>query len=151
MPGNTTNEATRGEQALIVDTSALIAASTKERGHERLRAALTSVEVAIPAPVIVEFERVTALAKNVPDPNAAAFLAMLIDLGAIVMPFDVAMARAAANANEAHGSGNGRGSLLNLLDLMVYGVAKVTGLPILCTGKDFASTDAVIHPASRIG
>ena len=38
---------------------------------------------------------------------------------------------------------------LNLLDLMVYAVAKRTERPILCTGKDFTTTDADIHPASR--
>ena len=45
--------------------------------------------------------------------------------------------------------GNSKGGKLNLLDLMVYAVAKRTGRPILCTGRDFASTDADIHPASR--
>ena len=45
--------------------------------------------------------------------------------------------------------GNSKGGKLNLLDLMVYAVAKRTGRPILCTGRDFASADADIHPASR--
>lgn len=62
---------------------------------------------------------------------------------------DVALA--AIVGNERYGSGNGSGGLLNLLDLMVYGAAIETGLPILCTGNDFAATDAMIHPASRIG
>ncbi len=137
--------------ALIADTSALIAASTKEAGYQRLLAALTSAEVKIPAPVIVEYERVTALERNVPDVRAATFIALLIELGAEVVAFDAAMAQASAAANEAFGSGNGRGGKLNMLDLMVYGAAKVTGLPILCTGNDFASTDALIHTASRIG
>lgn len=146
-----THAATRDDPNLIADTSALVAAANKEPGHILLRAALTSNNVKIPAPVVVQFERVTALARNVPDPNAAVFLSTLIALGAEVIAFDAVMARAAATANEAFGSGSGRGNPLNMLDLMVYGVAKVTGLPILCTGKDFAATDAALHPASRVG
>jgi ribonuclease VapC len=41
--------------------------------------------------------------------------------------------------------------VLNLLDLMVYAVAKERGMPLLCTGNDFATTDLAIHPASRVG
>ncbi len=59
-------------------------------------------------------------------------------------------AHLAEAANEAHGTGNHRGGTLNLLDLMVYGMAKRTGRPILCTGRDFAATGIAIHPASRI-
>ena len=64
---------------------------------------------------------------------------------------DEPMARAAADANASFGAGNSCGSPLNLLDLMVYGVAKVSGPPILCTGKDLARTDIALHPASRVG
>jgi ribonuclease VapC len=46
-------------------------------------------------------------------------------------------------------SANGRGGRLNLLDLMVYAAARRTGLPILCTGADFAASGAAVHPASR--
>ena len=151
MRASTTRAAIPFDRPVIADTSALIAASTKERGHERLRDALTSGGVKVPAPVVVEFERVTALDGNVPDPDARAFLSTLFDLGVEVLAFDESMARAAADANSSFGSADGRGSPLNLLDLMVYGVAKVTNLPILCTGKDFARTDIAIHPASRVG
>ncbi len=136
---------------LIADTSALVAASTKEDGHERMRAALTSDGVHVPAPVVVEFERVTALAGNVPDPRARAFLDLLIDIGATVVAFDGAMSHAAAAANSMFGTGSGHKAKLNLFDLMVYGMAITMGLPILCTGNDFAATDAAIHPASRVG
>ena len=61
------------------------------------------------------------------------------------------MARLSVEANIRYGSGNGKGGKLNLLDLMVYAAAKALDMPILCTGYDFMSTDAKIHPASRIG
>ena len=85
-----------------------------------------------------------------PDPAADRLIARLIEEGLRIVPFDGAAAEAAIGANPNHGKGNGTGGKLNMLDLMVYGVAKVTGLPILCTGRDFAATDALIHPASRI-
>ena len=114
-----------------------------------MRVALLSGHGLIPAPVLVEFRRVTALAGNRPDPLVESLLLDFIAAGVGILPFDAASAEAAAAANQRHGSGNGDGGRLNMLDLMVYGVAKVTGLPILCTGKDFAATDAVLHPASR--
>ena len=52
-------------------------------------------------------------------------------------------------ANEARGWGNGRGAVLNILDLMVLGCARAVGRPILCTGRDFAAAGVALHPASR--
>lgn len=110
---------------------------------------MLSGEGVIPTPVLVEFRRVTSLAENAPDPHVDAMLAQLYRIGTLVLPFSLEHAEAATAANPLHGSGNGKGGPLNLLDLMVYGVAAVTGLPILCTGKNFAATDALLHPASR--
>lgn len=134
---------------MIIDTSALVAAGWREDGHEAILDALFSGSGLIPAPVLVEFRRVTALPGNKPDPLVDAFLEDLMLAGVEVAPFDATAASAAVAANPLHGSGNGQGAPLNLLDLMVYGTAKALNLPILCTGKDFAATDAVLHPASR--
>nr|WP_310524103.1 type II toxin-antitoxin system VapC family toxin [Polymorphobacter sp.] len=134
---------------MIIDTSALVAVSWAERESESIRAALLSGHGLIPAPVLVEFRRVTSLAGNRPDPLVESLLLDFVKAGVGLIPFDVASAEAAAAANSLYGSGSGNGGRLNMLDLMVYGVAKVMALPILCTGKDFAATDAVLHPASR--
>ena len=43
----------------------------------------------------------------------------------------------------------GRGrhpALLNFGDCLCYAIAKATGLPLLCTGQDFARTDLPIGP-----
>lgn len=132
--------------ALIVDTSALVAIAKGERGADRLLATLVDEAAGVPAPALVEFHRVMAAAGNRPDPNA---LALLNELHPRILPFEADAAAASVAANEIYGSGNGRGGPLNLLDLMVYGTAKALNLPILCTGKDFAATDAILHPASR--
>ncbi len=122
-----------------------------EPGWETLRAVFDNLDGLIPAVVIVEFYRVTARAANQPDPDAAILIDSLVANGSEVVAFDTTAAEVAVAANPRFGSGSGHKAKLNLLDLMVYGVAKVTGLPILCTVNDFASTDAAIHPASRIG
>ncbi len=74
----------------------------------------------------------------------------LVGSGVIFNPFTIDAAQQSVRANPLFGKGNKQGGKLNLLDLMVYGAAKAAGYPILCTGRDFATTDAQIHPASRI-
>ena len=138
---------------MIVDTSALVASVYAEPGSGPILLALTTAgsAVSIPAPVLVELNRVTSLDDNSPNPVVVALLDQLRASGASILPFDHAMAEEAAAANVRFGSGNGRGGKLNMLDLMVYAASKVSGLPILCTGQDFSMTDADIHPASRVG
>jgi ribonuclease VapC len=138
---------------LIVDTSALVAIVYEEDGTEALLAALSAFpsKVVLPAPVILELHRVTSVPGNVPFSVASDLLNRLQSGGAQILAFNQAMAEAAVSANTQFGSGNGKGGVLNLLDLMVYAMAKTLDLPILCTGNDFRATDAEIHPASRIG
>ena len=134
---------------MIIDTSALVAVSWSEPDSAALYEALIFGNGLIPAPVLVEFRRVTALDGNRPDPLVESLLSDFVIAGVGIAPFTAACAAAAAAASPQYGSGNGHGGVLNMLDLMVYGMAKVMALPILCTGKDFAGTDAVLHPASR--
>ena len=123
----------------------------KERGAELLFDAVSDEVGFIPAPVIVEFHRVTSGEDNQVDPKAARLMDIILSGNVRIAPFDEQSANIAVAANALYGSGNHKGGLLNMLDLMVYGMAKARGLPILFTGHDFATTDALIHPASRIG
>lgn len=134
---------------MIVDTSALVAVLRREEGYAPILDALVRDESLIPAPVLLEFARVAAGAGNVPDPQAEALVDTLLGAQASVLPFGVDAARHAAAANAAHGRGNGRGGLLNILDLMVLGCARAERRPILCTGRDFAVSGVDLHPASR--
>lgn len=136
---------------MIVDTSALIALLAGEDGHEKILRALTEEEAALPAPALVEYRRVAARAPHLSDYAAETLLTNLLARRLRVLPFTAEHARVAAAANRIYGSGLGHGGTLNLLDLMVYACAKVERRPILCTGDDFAATDALIHPASRRG
>lgn len=134
---------------MIVDTSALVAVARRENGHEPLLQALVRESGLIATPVVTEFRVVTSGQGNAADPDAEAILAELLKGWMRLEPYTSEDAEHAFAAVERYGRGNGRGGKLNLLDLMVYGMARRTRRPILCTGRDFAATDAAIHPASR--
>jgi ribonuclease VapC len=135
---------------LIVDTSALVAILRREEQFERMLDTLLTERAALPTPVLVEFRRVTSIAGNEPHAGATALLARLTADNLQLESFTPEDAGLAAAANPLFGTGNGRGGRLNMLDLMVYAVAKRMDLPVLCTGRDFAATDISLHPASRL-
>jgi len=135
---------------LIVDTSALIAIVKGEAGDEALIEALGAAGAIVPAPVVTEFNLVTSRASNQPSPEAQALLGRFLAIGARIESYSDRDAALSLEAHRLFGRGNGSGGKLNMLDIMVYCVAKRLDRPILCTGRDFASTDASIHPASRL-
>lgn len=134
---------------MIVDTSALIAVANEERGFRQISDAILEGGAVIPAPVLVEFQRVVTVRGSRLNPRAEAVLRFFLDEGLEIEPFIGEDASYAAEANTRFGCGNGRGGTLNLLDLMVYAMARRLDRPILCTGRDFGATDAGIHAASR--
>jgi ribonuclease VapC len=134
---------------VIVDTSALIAIASNEEGWEALRSALFSEPALLPAPVIVEFNLVTSVSGNAPDVAAQGLLSRALSRSVAVAPFTAEDADLSIEAHRLYGRGNGRAGKLNMLDIMVYCMAKRLDRPILCTGRDFASTDARIQSGSR--
>ena len=134
---------------MIVDTSALVAVVRAEDGWRPIAEALRSDLGFIITPVLVEFRRVTSDRFNRAVAVADDLLAEIRNCRIHIIPMRETVVLAAIAANEQFGTGNGLGGKLNMLDLMVYGAAKEAGLPILCTGKDFIATDALIHDASR--
>lgn len=134
---------------MIVDTSALVAVATGENGWEELRQAIASSQCAVPATVITELQLVTQARNDAVPLVARALVADLLATGGEIVPFEHRHAELTALARQRFGKGNGSSGLLNFGDLMVYAIAKERGEPLLCTGRDFASTDLEIHPASR--
>jgi ribonuclease VapC len=134
---------------VIVDTSALVAIAGGEANSEALSDAIFQEGGRLPAPAMTEFHRVVTRKGSQSNPRAMDALAFLMENGLSCEPFGPEDVDIAALANIEFGQGNGRGGRLNLLDLMVYAMARRMDLPILCTGRDFSSTDAKIHPASR--
>lgn len=133
---------------MIVDTSALIAILANEEGADALSEAVESGGGFLPSPAQVEFTRVAAGVRFGRSAEAAELLVWLQRFGIVTLPFTAEQARVASEANARYGKG--MGGPLNLLDLMVYAVAKDRGAPILFTGRDFSATDALVHPASRL-
>ncbi len=134
---------------MIIDTSALIAVLTDEEGRDALLDAIIAERGGIPAPARVEFLRVAGNQRFGLREKAKEMLASFERGGCATLAFTADHAQIAIEAEPRYGSGNGNGGSLNLLDLMVYAVAKESGEPLLCTGKDFAATDIILHAASR--
>lgn len=134
---------------MIVDTSALVAILLEEAGHSELSEAMAHGEPLLPAPVVVEFHKVAMTRGDEGLARAGRVLAAILAGGARILPFTAEAAAIAAGAIAQHGTGNGRGGSLNLLDLMVFATARDLDEAILCTGRDFAAAGARVHPASR--
>ena len=73
---------------MIVDTSALVAVLRREEGYKPILDALVREDSLLPAPVLVEFARVSAGTGNVPDPRAEALIATLLGARTAVLPLD---------------------------------------------------------------
>ena len=136
---------------MIVDTSALAAIVFDEASAATLIDALLDETAMLPAPALTEFQRVASLRGPGFAEIASDLMARLFATGLDVIAYDRGHAAVAALAGDRYGKGNGRGGKLNLLDLMVYAVAKERDEALLFTGRDFAATDVRVHRASRIG
>jgi ribonuclease VapC len=135
---------------LIVDSSALAAVALGEMGWEGLLTALSNSKLTIPATVLTEVRLATAKRGAVVITATSGLVERLLANGAEVAAFEKRHADITALAQQKFGKGNGNGGLLNFGDLMVYAIAADRGEALLCTGRDFASTDLEIHPASRL-
>lgn len=133
-----------------MDTSALVAISIGESGWEILRRAIASSSCVVPATALTELQLVTQARHDRVPALARSLVAELIATGTLIAAFEPRHVELTAIARERYGKGNGRGGKLNFGDLMVYAIAKERGEPLLCTGSDFATTDLMIHSASRL-
>nr|WP_087573889.1 type II toxin-antitoxin system VapC family toxin [Sphingomonas sp. CDS-1] len=134
---------------MIVDSSALIAVLLGEEGGDRILDALDEGAGFLPAPALAGFWAVASGSRVDAAQPARELVDQWRDGGLTVLPFTEDHAQRVLEAIPLYGKGNGRGGLLNLLDLMVYAVAQERGEPLLCTGKDFAATDIELHATSR--
>ncbi len=136
---------------IVADTSAIMAVCLREVGWSSIEDALFDNRCAIPAPVIVEFTQVATGRRGGKHIPVSEFMAALLSAPKIeITPLGADEATLASSAVTTYGKGRGSRAQLNVVDLMVYGIAKRLRAPILCTGRDFADTDIAIHPASRL-
>jgi len=127
------------ERALIVDSSAILAAMLAEAAAgqvlERLGAAFS---IGIAAPTLVEAAIVLSskLGKDA-RPRLNEFLR---EAEVEILPFGPAHVDAAVDAFLRYGKGRHPAGL-NFGDCLTYAAAAVGALPLLFTGNDFSKTD----------
>ena len=129
--------------AIVVDTSAMVAILTNEPGRGWLAAQLAeATERLMSAPTALEL----GIVLEARSAAAGIVRRTLRDAEITVTPFDDGMAQRALDAWRRFGKGRHPAGL-NFGDCCSYALAEATGCPILCTGNDFSQTDlAVLRP-----
>ncbi|MBI5282852.1 MAG: type II toxin-antitoxin system VapC family toxin [Candidatus Solibacter usitatus] len=124
---------------MILDASALVAAILDEEPALRVRQRIaTASGVVAAAPTVLEAAIVLSSRMRI---DARAKLAgFLEESGVEVIEFTARHYREAAAAWLRYGKGR-HPAALNFGDCMAYAVARVSGLPLLYVGNDFAQTD----------
>lgn len=124
---------------MIVDASALVAIVFQEPGYERLLAVCRErAPAAVAAPTLLEAGIV--ISARLGKDASMLLHRLLVELDISITPFSEPHAAAALSAWLQFGKGRHRAAL-NFGDCITYAVAKLSKMPLLCTGKDFAATD----------
>jgi ribonuclease VapC len=126
---------------MVVDTSALLALAFLQPDAERFLEAFEGADVrlisaasALEAAIIADQRSGAGASDDLDD--------LMARLGLEIKPVDVAQIRIAREAYRRYGKGN-HPAALNFGDCFAYALAKLTGLPLLFKGDDFARTDLV--------
>ncbi len=128
---------------MVLDTSALVAMHLKETGYETLFQRVQATDVLlIGAPTL--FETAMVLTSREGVQSRLVLAASLRRMGVSVVSFTEDHFHQALDAFIRFGKGR-HPAALNFGDCMSYAVARVAGMPLLYTGKDFSKTD--ITPA----
>jgi ribonuclease VapC len=123
---------------MILDTSAIIAILVREPEWDRLLAALeNSVSIACGAPTLAETGIVLG---NRYGFESAKLHRFVQEFGVQTVPFGGEHWTQAVRAYERYGKGRHKANL-NFGDCLSYSVAKLSRLPLLFVGNDFAETD----------
>ena len=127
---------------MILDSSAIVAIATEEPGCLDLIDKLDSASsVGIGAPTLVETAMV--LRSRLASEPRAFLERFLSEWSVTVVPFGEAHWKVAADAHTRFGRGRHKAAL-NFGDCLSYATAKLAGMPLLCTGRDFAKTDVAV-------
>jgi ribonuclease VapC len=125
--------------ALVVDTSALIAAAFAEPQRDAVLAALSEADAVRMSAACVLEGSIVALARL--GPQGQAEFALLLDaFGVEVVSLTAELATLATEAWERWGKGRHPAGL-NIVDCCSYALAIRDGAPLLAIGGDFARTD----------
>lgn len=124
---------------MILDSSALVSIVLKEEGYELLaEKAQLANSVLIGAPTALE--SAVVLSRLLGYDARPIISTLLRRFDAEIVEFNEYQYEAAVSAFLRFGKGRHPAGL-NFGDCMSYALAEVSGLPLLCTGDDFARTD----------
>lgn len=132
---------------MLLDTSALVALLMAERPARAVFEALTQAPTrAVGAPTLVETAMVLAGRRLAASSGATSDLVLVMSRFEVnVLPFTQVHWLTAWSAFLRYGKGRHPAGL-NFGDCLTYAVAKISGLPLLCIGDDFAQTDISLVP-----
>lgn len=136
-------------RAVIVDTSAAVAVVLSEPGSDDLVCYLDSAATRLMS-ATSRVELGIVIEARLGPAGADAISRFLRDAGIEVVDVDIDAADRALSAWRRYGVGRHRAAL-NFGDCFAYALAERTGLPLLCTGDDFAATDLEVIRPSRPG
>lgn len=127
---------------MILDSSALVAIFFQEEGWEGLVDKIFGASGnGVGAPTLVEAAIVTS-ARMKAD-SRALLTRFLAEAKVEVLPLDEVHWGVAAGAWLRFGKGR-HPAALNFGDCLSYAVSRVSDMPLLCVGEDFARTDLVL-------
>ncbi len=129
---------------MIVDTSAVIAVLLGEANASELaRILVLASPSAAGAPTLAE--AAVVMQARVGSHGLADLRGFLVEFDVHAVPFGDDHWRQAALAFARYGKGRHPAGL-SFGDCLTYAVAKLSGLPLLCVGNDFAQTDLELVP-----
>jgi ribonuclease VapC len=132
---------------VLLDSSALVALVMAEESARAVFDALSESPMqAITAPSLVKTAMVLDGRRAVASSSAMSDLALVMARFEVaVLPFGQDHWPVAWAAFLRYGKGRHPAGL-NFGDCLTYAVAKLSGLPLLCVGGDFAQTDLTLVP-----
>jgi len=135
---------------VLLDSSALVALVLAERPARAVFDALAQAPVrAVGAPTLVETAMVLAGRRAAASPGGASDLVLVMTRFEVtVVPFGQDHWLMAWAAFLRYGKGHHPAGL-NFGDCLTYAIAKLSGLPLLCIGGDFAQTDLALVPLAQ--
>jgi ribonuclease VapC len=124
---------------MVVDTSALVTIFLLEPEAEQFAHRIVEApSAAISAANLLEAGII--LDSRIGRQNSSELDEFIANVGLEVEPVTAAQVRIARHAYRTYGRGNHPAGL-NFGDCFAYALAKITGLPLLFKGDDFAQTD----------
>jgi ribonuclease VapC len=132
---------------MIVDTSALVSLVAAERGSAALFDLLADAPIIkVGAPSLVEAAMVLdGRGTRWPQGSSSRLALILARFEIETLPFETRHWPVARAAFLRYGKGR-HPAALNFGDCLIYGIARLSGLPLLCVGDDFRQTDLELVP-----